>query len=100
MSKKRNVVELEDFLRVVVVERAKFPTKVLAADALGYKGKNEGVPSFMARLKVERQRYPDIFKDVPDYPSEPKGKHTATASEASAILAKLRGAVTEPVANE
>lgn len=81
----RITVSLDDFLRVVVVEREKYPTKADAAKALGM---TEG--SFSQRLTKERKGYPKVFEGVPQYRGS-SGPKRATEDEALAILAKLKG---------
>lgn len=55
---KKAKVSLEDFLRVTVVQRSKFPSKESARKALGYKS----MQSFSQRLATERKKV-----EIPHY---------------------------------
>ena len=84
-KKTRTVVSLEDFLRVVIVEREQYPTPEDAAEALGMT-KN----SFTQRLVRERKAYPAVFEGVPTYRTG-GGPRRPSEDEALAILESLRG---------
>lgn len=85
MSKKRAVVSLEDFIRVVIAEREKFPTHETAAQALGMT-----VASFKQRLSKERKRYSRVFSEAPRYQGVSAGSRIATEDEAMEILGRLQ----------
>ena len=61
-TKKKAVVDLAEFLLVVLVKRDKLDSAQLAAEELGMT-----VASFRQRLAVERKRYPNLFKDFTPY---------------------------------
>ena len=81
----RASVKLEDFLRVVIAERDKYPTVADAAAALGMTA-----GSFKQRLVRERKRYPKVFATVPHY-SGNRGPRTPDESEVEALVAKIMG---------
>lgn len=85
MSKKRAVVSLEDFIRVVVTERERFPTHETAAQSLGMT-----VASFKQRLSKERKRYPRVFENVGRYNGASNGPRIASENEAMEILNRLQ----------
>lgn len=85
MSKKRAVVSLEDFIRVVIAEREKFPTHEKAAQALGMT-----VASFKQRLSKERKRYARVFEGVGRYHGISNGSRIASEDEAMSILNRLQ----------
>lgn len=91
-DRKRPDVPLKDFLRVVIVQRDKFPTAESAATELGLK-----LSSFNQRFLRERKNYPDIFKDVQLYGT--RGRHVASLDEAASMLAELQAELT-PDADE
>lgn len=88
-KKSRVQVSLQDFLRVTIAERDKFPTLEDAAKALGM---TEG--SFQQRLMRERKAYPRVFEAVPSYKGS-RGPKRVTEDEALAMLAKLQGATSD-----
>lgn len=83
---KRLVVKDEDFIRVVILDRAEFPTAQDAAAALGY----TSVECFKQRLKQEQERYPALFGDVPDYPRKSHGPRKKPESDMLALLQKMQ----------
>lgn len=80
--KARNNVDDENFLRVTVTDRDKYPTCQDAADALGMK-----VSSFRVKVCTYRKRYPEVFADVPKYKP---GKKVLTGKEMQSLLRKLQ----------
>lgn len=82
-KKTRAKVSLEDFIRVVVVEREKYPTPQDAANALGMT-----LNSFRQRLTRERKAYPNVFEGVPTY--HHRGPRRPSQEEAVAILKRLQ----------
>jgi soluble P-type ATPase len=85
MSKKRAVVSLEDFIRVVITQRDAYPTHEKAAEALGMT-----VASFKQRLTKERKRYERVFEGVGRYQGVSNGPRIASEDEAMAILERLQ----------
>ena len=77
-------VTLEDFLRVVIVEREQFPTIAQAASELGM---TEG--SLKQRITREKKNMPKVFDGVPRY-SGSSGPHRHSEEDALALLASLR----------
>ncbi len=84
--KNRVHVTMEEFLRVAIVQRNKFPTQEHAATELGLT-----VSSFKQRYIREKKRYPQAFSDVPSYPSK-AGNKRASINDVLGLLESLRGA--------
>lgn len=83
--KNRVHVSMEDFLRVAIVERSKFPTQESAAQELGLT-----VSSFKQRYIREKKRYPSAFTSVPSYPSK-TGNKVPTLNDVLGMLEALKG---------
>ena len=81
-------VSLDDFLNVTIAYRSEFDSALEAAKALGLTP-----ASFKQRLKTERDRYPEMYADVPAYAND--GRTKATKAQAAAILVKLQEAKAE-----
>ena len=64
-KKKKAVVDLAEFLMVVLVDRDKLDSAQSAAEALGMT-----LASFKQRLAVERKRYPNLFKEFVPYSND------------------------------
>ena len=79
MSKKKAVVDLAEFLMVVLVDREKFSSVEETASALGMTP-----ASFKQRLGVERKRYPNLFKEFIPFSSDKR--RIPTEEEAIAIF--------------
>ena len=81
-KKKKAVVDLSEFLMVVLVDRDKLDSIQSAADALGMTP-----ASFKQRLGVERKRYPNLFKDFIPYTNDQR--RIPTEEEALQIFNKI-----------
>ena len=86
-KKKKAVVDLAEFLMVVLVDREKFSSVEEAASALGMTP-----ASFKQRLGVERKRYPNLFKEFIPFSSDKRRIRTET--EAIEIFHKITEGLT------
>lgn len=78
-------VSMEDFLRVAIVQRDKFPTQMEAAIQLGLTES-----SFKQRYIREKKRYPQAFTGVPNYPAK-TGNQLKSIHEVLGMLESLKG---------